>query len=161
LSDTKVTWQGKLSFTGTGRSGFSVPLGASAAVGGDEDGFRPMELIATGLAACTAMDVISILFKKRQDVTAFEVLVHADQASTHPKVFTRAVIEFYVTGHALDETAVLRSIELSATVYCPAQAMFSKIMPVELKYYIFDDMGEGERKLVSSGTYVLPEEQTI
>lgn len=151
--DTKVTWHGRLSFTGTSDSGFTLPLGADPAVGGDNDGFRPMELLLTGLAGCTAMDVISILTKKRQDVTSFEVQIHATRAEQHPKVFTGAVIEYLVAGHQVDETAVLRSIALSAEVYCPAQPMFTKFMPVELKYSIFEDEGEGVRKLMKSGTY--------
>ena len=88
--EAKVDWKGRLTFTGTADFGFSVQLGAKAAVGGDDDGFRPMELIAMGLAGCTAMDVISILRKKRQDVTEFEVQVHVERAEEHPKVFTEA-----------------------------------------------------------------------
>ena len=64
-------------------------MGGSTAVGGDDDGFRPMELILTGLIGCTAMDVISILKKKRQDVTNFRVTADAQQANGHPHVFTQ------------------------------------------------------------------------
>ncbi len=152
----KVNWQGKLSFTGSADTGFSVPLGADAIVGGDEDGFRPMELIAVGLAGCTAMDVISILSKKRQEVTDFEVQVHARRAEEHPKVFTGATIEYHVSGHNVDEVAVVRAMELSATRYCPAQAMFDKIMPIELKYHLYEDEGAGKRHLVKSGVYSQP-----
>ena len=112
-----------------------------------------MELLATGLAGCTAMDVISILQKKRQEVTDFEVQVHAERASEHPKVFTSAVIEYFISGHNLDEAAVVRAIELSATRYCPAQAMFQNVFPMELKYHIYEDKGDGERELVKSGLY--------
>ncbi len=150
--DAKVTWKQRLTFSGTADSGFEVPLGAEAGVGGDEDGFRPMELIATGLAGCTAMDVISILQKKRQEITAFEVRVHAERASEHPKVFTSAVIDYLVSGHGVDEAAVLRAIELSATRYCPAQAMFDKVFPITLRYQIFEDE-DGQRRLVKSGVY--------
>ena len=69
-----------------------------------------MELLAIGLAGCTAMDVISILSKKRQEVTDFEVQVHAGRAAEHPKVFTDAMIEYFVTGRNLDETALLRAM---------------------------------------------------
>ncbi len=78
----------------------------------------PMELIAIGLAGCTAMDVISILKKKRQHVTDFEVRVHAQRAEEHPKVFIAAEIEYLIYGHQVDEQAVRRSIELSAKTYC-------------------------------------------
>jgi putative redox protein len=151
--EARVTWKGKLSFTGTADSGFELPLGAEKSVGGDEDGFRPMELIATGLAGCTAMDVISILAKKRQQVTAFDVQVHADRSESHPKVFTHAVVDYIVVGHDLDETAVVRAIELSATRYCPAQAMLEKVFPIELHYHIYEDEGNGQQSLVSSGEY--------
>ena len=151
--DANVKWHGRMSFDGSANSGFSVPLGSSPNVGGDDDGFRPMELFAIALAGCTAMDVISILGKKRQEVTDFEVKVHANRAQDHPKVFTEATIEYIVTGHDVNEDAVVRSIELSAERYCPAQAMLGKIMPIELIYHLFEDQGEGERKLVKSGVY--------
>jgi putative redox protein len=137
--DVKVTWQNRLTFTGTGGTGFTVPLGASPSVGGDDDGFRPMELIAIGLAGCTAMDVISILGKKRQEVTSFEVHVHAEQAPDHPRVFTHFQIEYLITGKEIDEAAVQRAIELSETKYCPAQAMFKEIASIDLSYVIESD----------------------
>lgn len=148
--DATVTWRGRMSFTGSSESGFSVPLGTSPEVGGDNDGFKPMELLATGMAGCTAMDVISILGKKRQDVTGFEVQVHSERAEEHPKVFTSMEIEYLVSGHGVDEAAVQRAIELSAVRYCPAQAMFSQLMPIRLKYHIFEDEGDGKRREVVS-----------
>ncbi len=152
--NAKVTWQGKLTFRGSADTGFTVPLGAEPAVGGDNDGFRPMELIATGLAGCTAMDVISILQKKRQEVTGFEVRVEADRAEDHPKVFTAATIEYHVTGKAVDQAAVMRAIELSTTRYCPAQAMFAKVFPMRLKYFIYDETGAP----ISSGEFQVGEQ---
>jgi putative redox protein len=154
--DAKVNWQGRLTFTGRADSGFTLPLGSEGEVGGDNDGFRPMELLAIGLAGCTAMDVISILSKKRQDVTGFEVQVHAERAAEHPKVFTKAVIEYIIAGHNVEEAALLRAIELSATRYCPAQAMFGKLMPLDLTYSIYEDQGEGKRALLIGGTYTIP-----
>jgi putative redox protein len=153
MMTAKVTWQHNLTFTGTADSGFEVPLGTDAGVGGDDDGFRPMELIAAGLAGCTAMDVISILSKKRQDVTAFEVVVNTERAAEHPKVFTSAVIDYFITGHNVDEAAIRRAIELSAERYCPAQAMLGQVMPIELCYQIFEDEGNGQRRAVSTGKY--------
>lgn len=152
--DAKVTWQGRMTFTAMADTGFTLPLGASPSVGGDDDGFSPLELFAIGLAGCTAMDVISILQKKSQDVTAFEVDVHAEQAGQHPQVFTSAVIEYNVTGHNVKEAAVVRSIELSAARYCPAQNMLDKLMPIKLKYLIYEDQDNGERTLVKSGEYI-------
>jgi len=156
--DAKVTWHGRMTFIGTADTGFEVPLGASPTVGGDNDGFRPMELMAISLAGCTAMDVISILKKKRQDVTRYEVKVHTERADQHPKVFTSADIEYHVYGHQLDEKAVVRAIELSAVRYCPAQGMLAKLIPIRLQYFIYEDKGEGEQQLVVRGEYKVPEE---
>ena len=131
--DAKVIWKGKMSFEGNAQSGFRVPLGTESMFGGDNDGFRPLELLGIGLAGCTAMDVISILKKKKQAINSFEVLIHADRASEHPKVFTHITIEYVLKGDGIDKEAVERAVELSKTKYCPAQAMFSKIVPIELK----------------------------
>ncbi|MFQ5614915.1 MAG: OsmC family protein [Anaerolineales bacterium] len=134
--DAKVTWHGRMTFTGTAKTGFEVPLGAHPNVGGDNDGFRPLELLAVGLAGCTGMDVISILRKKRQNVTGFEVKVHADQADDHPHVFTHVRVEYIVTGKDISPKAVERAIELSATRYCPASGMLEKAVKIEHDYQI-------------------------
>lgn len=136
--DVNVTWKNKLAFTGQDESGFTLQLDGEPAAGGEGSGFRPMELIAIGLAGCTAMDVISILQKKRQEVTTMEVLVHAERATEFPQVFTHITIEYVIVGHQVDPAAVERSIELSATKYCPAQAMLSKTVNIEHKYSIKD-----------------------
>ena len=130
--NAKVSWSQRMSFTGSADSGFQVPLGTSPDVGGDEDGFRPMELLLVGLAGCTAMDVISLLQKKRQMVDAFEVQVQAERAEEHPRVFTRIRMEYVVTGKNIEREAVERSVQLSANKYCPAQAMFKQLLPLEL-----------------------------
>jgi putative redox protein len=147
--DTKVIWKNGMSFTGSAESGFEVPLGTDPELGGADDGFRPLELMGVSLAGCTAMDVISILKKKQQAVTGFEVKVHANRATEHPKVFTHVVITYQVTGSNVDEVAVLRAIDLSAKKYCPAQAMLAKVVPMDLAYEIYDEQGI----LVKAGKY--------
>ncbi len=146
-----VNWKGRLTFTGTADSGFEVPLGSYPEVGGDDDGFRPMELLAVGLAGCTAMDVISILVKKRQEVLDFQVIVDAERTDHHPKVFTKAVIEYHLAGKGIAENAVTRAMELSADSYCPAQAMFAKVFPLKLKYFIYEGDKLGHAQLVIEG----------
>lgn len=151
--DAKVTWDHGMTFAGTSNSGFIVPLGSSPEVGGENDGFKPMELMAISLAGCTAMDVISILRKKRQKISSYEVRVHADQAETHPRVFTQSAITYDITGQNIDEAAVKRAIQLSADRYCPAQGMLEKVMPITLLYEIYEDADNGERTLVLKGEY--------
>ena len=151
--DAKVTWDHGMTFAGTSESGFTVPLGTVPAVGGENDGFKPMELMAISLAGCTAMDVISILRKKRQEITAYEVNVHADVAEKHPKVFTQSTITYELTGKDIDEKAVLRAVQLSADRYCPAQGMLDKVMPIALLYEIYEAGDDGERTLTIKGEY--------
>ena len=151
--NASVLWHQGLPFTGTADTGFTVPLGADAKVGGADDGLRPMELMAMSLAGCTAMDVVSIIQKKRQDITGFEVKVHTERADEHPRVFTSAVIVYEVTGHGIQEAAVTRAIELSAVRYCPAQGMLAKLMPIRLEYAIYEGNSAGERELVSKGEW--------
>ena len=147
----EVQWKSRLSFTGTADSGFEVDLGSYPEVGGDNDGFRPMELMALSLAGCTAMDVISILGKKRQEILDFQVKVLAERTETHPKVFTEAVIEYHAAGNRISESALRRAIELSADPYCPAQAMLGKIIPIGLKYSIYEGDVISSAALVAEG----------
>lgn len=136
--EAKAIWKTNMSFEGNAESGFSLPMGTSPEFGGDNDGFRPMELILIGLAGCTAMDVISILQKKRQEVTGLEVRAHADRATDHPKVFTHIILEYVVTGRGLDRAAVERAVELSETKYCPAQGMLVKSVKIESKITVLE-----------------------
>jgi putative redox protein len=136
--EASAIWKGKMSFTGNAGSGFTLPMDTSPESGGDGQGFRPMELLLVGLAGCTAMDVVSILEKKRQDVTGFEVRVSGERATDHPKVFTQIVVEYIVQGHNLDLTAVERAVELSETKYCSASAMLRKAAAIEHKITLLE-----------------------
>jgi putative redox protein len=136
--EATVTWKGRMTFEGTSDSGFKVPLGTISETGGDNDGFRPLELFAVGLAGCTGMDVISILAKKRMEVKTFEIKVHADRAIEHPKVFTNILIEYIISGHQLGREWVEKAVELSETKYCPAQAMLVKAVSISHKIAIIE-----------------------
>jgi len=135
--DAKVTWKREgITFHATADTGGRIELVSALDQG--EEGFRPMELLAMGLAGCTAMDVISILRKKRQDVVDFEVRVHTEKAEEYPKVWTKAVIEYVVTGRGVDPAAVERAMQLSRETYCPAQNMLGKAVNIETKYTIIE-----------------------
>jgi len=148
-----VNWQNNMTFIGKPASGFPVQMDADSSYGGTDSGVRPMEMIALGLAGCIAMDVISILRKKRQEVTQFEVRVDAPRSPEYPKVFTSVVITYIVTGRNVDESAVLRSIELTATKYCPAQIMLEQAFPMDLCYEIYEDEGNGTKRLTHQGIW--------
>lgn len=154
-----VHWKQNLTFIGSADSGYPVQIDVEETLGGNNSGVRLMELLALGLAGCTAMDVISILRKKRQDVTQFDVRVDARRSKEYPKVFTSMVITYIVTGHNVDEVAVLRSIELASVKYCPAQFMFAQVVPIDLQYEIYEDGDESGRRLIHQGSWqeALPE----
>jgi putative redox protein len=147
-----VHWKSKLEFTGTASTtGFPVQMDSTSAAD-DAKGASPMELIALGLAGCTAMDVISILQKKQQKVTSFDVQVDAGRAPEPPKVFTNAVITYILVGLSVEEDAVLRAIELSVTKYCPVHAMLSQVFPIDVRYEIYEEEN-GEKRLTYQGTW--------
>jgi putative redox protein len=148
-----VNWNGGMNFTGVANSGFAIQMDTDVASGGNNNGVRPMEMIALGLAGCTAMDVLSILQKKRQKITRFEVNVDAARSSDYPKVFTNAIINYIVTGKDVDEAALLRAIELSTTKYCPVHAMLEHAFPIHLHYEIYEDEENGNRRLMHYGAW--------
>ena len=127
-------------FDAQATSGYHVTLDSREVNGGQDSGFSPMEMLLVGLAGCTGMDVISILRKKRQDVTGYEVHVQGIRADEHPKVFVEISVEHIVTGHNIQPAAVARAIELSETRYCGASAMLGKVARITNTYRIIDDL---------------------
>jgi len=87
--------------------------------------YSPVESILASLASCTAMDVITILEKKRQVIERYEIEAQALQRTEYPQVLTEVEVVHVVEGPVVTEAAVRRAIELSATKYCPVNAMLS------------------------------------
>lgn len=137
--DASVTMENGMRLSGSADSGHEIVMDAGLAVGGNDSGPRPMELILTALCGCTAMDVISILRKKRQAISGLEVRAHADQNNAHPHVFTDIHLEYIVTGKDIDPKAVERSIKLSSDIYCPAQAMLGQVANMTSSYEIIEE----------------------
>ena len=108
-------------------SGHHVTLDAAEHGGGQNTGFRPMELLLVGLGGCTGMDVISILRKKRQQVTGYAVHVSGIRAEENPMVFVEITVEHIITGYHIQSEAVARAIQLSEERYCGAGAMLGKV----------------------------------
>jgi putative redox protein len=96
-------------------------------------GPSPTDTVLAALAACTAMDVASILRKKRQRVDDYRIEVTGRKADEHPQVFTAITVEHQVAGHVTVD-ALRRSVELSATAYCPVSAMLSASVPIDHRY---------------------------
>jgi putative redox protein len=122
--------------------GFHIDLDAEESVGGTGAGPQPHRLLLQALAGCTAMDVISILRKKRQQVSGLKVEVQGSRADQHPRVYTRIDVLYHVSGKNVDSQAVERAIELSSTRYCPVIAMLGKVAEIHTGYDI-EEEGEG------------------
>jgi len=134
-------------YDGTGLR-FTVQMGSGHEIvldnGEGNAGPRPVELLLAGQVGCTGMDVMSILQKKRVVVTRYEVSVAAEQRDGQPAVFTRADVVHLVEGPAVDEAAVRRAIELSATKYCSVAAMLSAgTVEIHHRYRIQSPGGSG------------------
>ncbi len=86
----------------------------------------PMEYLLLGLCGCTGVDVSAILGKMRQQVGRIEVAAEAERAEEHPKVFTKIVLRYRVSGRGLDPKKVRKAVELSREKYCSASAMLGK-----------------------------------
>ncbi len=142
--DAIAVWKSGLGFDAAGgASGLHVPLGSEPEPGmgqsPDENGFRPMEILLVALAGCTGMDVISILRKKRQNVHSFEVRAHGERAETHPRIYTRIMVEYVVGGSNVEKAAVERAVELSRDKYCSVMAMLRSSVPIETKITINEE----------------------
>ncbi len=114
----------------------------------ERGGPTPVEALLASLAGCTAMDVASILRKKRQEAAEYEIAVDGDRAEEHPRVFTAIRVEHRVRG-AVEPEALRRSIELSATTYCPVSAMLSAVARVEHRYRLVDEAGREHEAVVA------------
>ena len=121
-----IDWTGDASFRATSGSGHSVQMDGPPDHGGKDLGPRPMEMRLMGLGGCSSFDVMSILQKSRQDVTACHAELEAERADAVPAVFTRIHLHFVVTGNNLKENLVKRAVSLSAEKYCSASIMLEK-----------------------------------
>ena len=117
-------------------NGYSVLLDTSREVGGGDEGIKPTDLILVGLAGCSSMDIVSILKKKKQNITDYRVNVTGERAETHPRVFTKISIIYEIKGENIDEQAVKRAIDLSKDKYCSVWAMLKNTVDIEWSYKI-------------------------
>ena len=124
-------------------------------------GGSPVDTVLSALGACTGMDVISIMTKKRQDVTGYRVEVSGTQRDEYPNVYTEVIVTHEVEGRDLSEAAIRRAIELSALKYCPVNAIVSAGATTVHHRYRVRSEGEvsyaTEGEVISSGPYRGPD----
>jgi len=154
IKSAELTFKGGMRFEADLGSGAHIAFDTSSA-----GGPGPIEVVLASLAACSAMDVISIALKKRQDVSRYEVHVRGDQREAYPQVYTRIDIVHEVEGPELDVEAIRRCIELSASKYCPVNAMLSAgATEIHHRYRVIRDGTEPEEgEVVVTGPYRRPD----
>lgn len=121
-----VKWVDGALFVGESGSGHAVVMDGPEDLGGRNQSLRPMEMLLLGTGGCAIYDVISILKKARQSVTACRVELHAQRVDDVPAVFESMQLHFVVSGNNLKESQVRRAVELSAEKYCSASIMLSR-----------------------------------
>ena len=99
----------------------------------------PMELLLLALGGCTAVDVVSILRKKRERVTGYRVEVRGERRAEHPRAFTRIEVRHVVRGHGVSERAVAAAVELSETKYCSVAATLRPGVELVTTYVVEED----------------------
>lgn len=134
-----VTYVNGMQFVGEAGSGHAIVMDGTPEVGGKNTGLRPTELLLIGLGGCSGMDVISILRKKKEQVTGLEIHVNGNKAETYPMRFTEIDIEFVVKGKGVSEEAVKRAVQLSMDKYCSVKATLEGSAEVSFSYRIVEE----------------------
>lgn len=152
-----IVHEGGTRFVASTGSSRTIIYGDSAELGE----LSPVEAVTVSLATCSAMDVISIATKKRQEISAYRIHVEATQRDEYPQVLTHAIVTHDVTGPVVEEAAIRRAIELSATKYCPVNAMLSAGATEVHHRYIVENTGpepfHAEGEVVVTGPYRRPD----
>lgn len=139
MIEAKVTLVQGMQFKGRATSGHTLTMDAEEEAGGGNTGFRPMELLLVGFGGCSGMDVISILRKKRQQVTGLEIKVKGEQQDDYPHIYKEVHIEYVVKGKGVQKEAVERSIQLSLEKYCSVGATLAKAGTITHSYRIVEE----------------------
>jgi len=135
-SVVKVKWQDGLRFVASDDKGHSVAMDTSKEHGGEDSGLSPMQLLLAALGGCTGMDVVNVLQKQRQKLTALEIVVSGERVSEHPRVYSRVHVEYRLKGENLKEKALRTAIQLSVDKYCSVGAMIGKTAKMSHSYVL-------------------------
>lgn len=133
----KLVWKGRMLFEGqTDVTGKTVLIDAHPEHGGQGVAATPMEHLLLAVAGCTALDVVAILRKMKQDLREYWVEVHAERYPEHPRRFTKVVIIHHFKGNDLDPQALAKAVQLSDEKYCSASATLRMETAVESRFVI-------------------------
>jgi putative redox protein len=142
MAQASVRWQQNMNFRGE-VAGHEVMMDATPPFGQHAHP-TPKELLLVSMSGCTAMDVVSLLKKHKQNMTDLEIKTEAKARTVQPQIFEKAVIDFFVTGE-VDSQILNESIHLSLSKYCSVNAMLSKVVPIQWRSFINNqEVGSGQ-----------------
>ena len=136
MAHAKVTWIGGKQFVGVDSSKHAVVMSTQDEANGT--GMKPSELLLVGLAGCTAVDVVEILEKKRQDLRGLEINIRGEQDQDPPWTYRRIEIEYVLSGRGIKEKAVADAIRLSEEKYCSVSATVRGVAEIATSYRIIE-----------------------
>ncbi len=141
-----VRWVDRRQLVGWDEKGHGIVMDGPAEGAGEGTGVRPIELVLYGLAGCTAMDVVSVLEKKRLDVRGVEITVSGEQfVDDFPHYYKEIALEYTVTGLDVPDAAVARAIELSETKYCSVKGTLGPQVKVTTSFRVVAPPALGPR----------------
>ena len=139
MMKAKMKWAGGLKFEGTSAYGHKIATDGGKQSGGQEDGYKPTELLLYGIAGCTGIDVVRILEKQRQKLTSLEIELIAHHNEEYPKPFHTIEVKFIARGENLNEQKLAKAIELSESKYCMVSQTVEQVGKVVTSYEIVED----------------------
>lgn len=140
MDTVRVRYAGNRQFVGWDQYGHGLVMDAQPEFKGEGTGPRPVELVLYGLAACTAMDVVSVLEKKRMPASSVEIVVNATQREDdYPHYYEDIGLTYIVSGHGVTEAAVARAIELSEDKYCSVKGMFGPQVRMTTSFRVVEE----------------------
>jgi putative redox protein len=147
MDTVHVKWGGKRQFVGWDEAGHGVVMDAPAGSAGDGTGVRPVELLLYALGGCTAMDVVSVLEKKRLDVRDVELVITGTQRTDdYPHYYEAIDVHYIVTGVDVPDAAVARAIELSETKYCSVKGALGPQVTITTSFEVAKPAAPGPRR---------------
>jgi putative redox protein len=135
--EIEATWQEDGVFTGKNTEGAQIQIGKS-----NGEGISPVEAVLVALAACTGVDIVSIMDKKRQPLTSLKINARGLRADTTPSTFVEIHLEFIFSGDHLVEKDLAQAIQLSEEKYCSVGAMLSKTAKIRTTFKILPNGSE-------------------
>lgn len=138
MSQTQVTWVQNEQFVGTDSTNHSIVLSTSQ----DGTGSKPSELLLVALGACTAVDVVGILIKKRLKLNGLQVKIDGQQDADPPWAYRKIHLEYIVRGQGIPDKAVQQAIELSEEKYCSVAATVRGVAEIAYSYKIVEDSSD-------------------